>query len=359
MLSQKRDIHSRHAKSSIPERDNIKSTSDYQIFNLKQEAKLYKEIQDIDPAEHVRVSERGLAKIRAATQQDPMLQEVAKTIHQGWPESKQDVPLLIRAFWPFRDEPTEHDKIIYKGTKIIIPKSMQPEVKQRIHISHQGLDACVQRTKDVLFWPGMASKIRHLVSQCSVCNDYAAKQQKEPLISTEIPSKPWSIVAQDLFTFDHRSYLITVDFYSDFWELDALTETSSETIVACTKAHFSQYGIPDSHYRQRPTVSISILRRFCKKWEFYHTTSLPYHHQSNGKAESAVKIAKRLLKKATQDKKDINLAILEWRNTPTEGGCYSPAQKLQSRRTRTLLPTAEQLLYPEIATNVVGGIQHR
>ena len=39
--------------------------------------------------------------------------------------------------------------------------------------------------------------------------------------------------------------------------------------------------------------------------------------QSNGKAESAVKIAKRLLKKATQDKKDTNLAILAWRNTPS------------------------------------------
>ena len=96
-----------------------------------------------------------------------------------------------------------------------------------------------------------------------------------------------------------------------------------------------------------------------KQWEFYHTTSSPYHHQSNGKAESAVKIAKRLLKKATQDKKDINLTILEWRNTPTEGGPYSPVQKLQSRRTRTLLPTSKQLLDPEIATNVEEGIQLR
>ena len=86
-----------------------------------------------------------------------------------------------------------------------------------------------------------------------------------------------------------------------------------------------------------------------KQWEFYHTTSSPYHHQSNGKAESAVKIAKRLLKKATQDKKDINLTILEWRNTPTEGGPYSPVQKLQSRRTHTLLPTSKQLLDPDFA----------
>ena len=91
-----------------------KITSEYQIFNLSQENKLYKEIQDIDPAEHVRVSEGGLVKIRAATEQDAMLQELAATIHQGWPESKTDAPLTIRAYWPFRDELTEHDKLIYK-----------------------------------------------------------------------------------------------------------------------------------------------------------------------------------------------------------------------------------------------------
>jgi len=55
------------------------NTNDYQIFYIRQEAKLYKEIKDIDPAEHVRVSEGGIAKIRAATQQDATLQELSTT----------------------------------------------------------------------------------------------------------------------------------------------------------------------------------------------------------------------------------------------------------------------------------------
>ena len=90
----------------------------------------------------------------------------------------------------------------------------------------------------------MASEIRHLASQCSTCSDYKAKQQKEPLLSPEIPTTPWTIVAQDLFTFTGISYLITVDYYSDVWELDAVTDTSSETIIEHTKSHFAHYGIP-------------------------------------------------------------------------------------------------------------------
>ena len=50
--------------------------------------------------------------------------------------------------------------------------------------------------------------------------------------------------------------------------------------------------------------------------------------------------------KAKEDKKDPLLAILDWRNTPSEGFSTSPVQRLMGRRTRTLLPTAEVLLRP-------------
>ena len=68
-------------------------------------------------------------------------------------------------------------------------------------------------------------------------------------------------------------------------------------------------------------------------------TSSPHYAQSNGKAENAVKTAKSLLKKAKLSGSDPLKAILEWRNMPTEGLESSPAQRLMSPRTRTLLPT--------------------
>ena len=95
---------------------------------------------------------------------------------------------------------------------------------------------------------------------------------------------------------------------------------------------------------------------FVKAWGFTHITSSPYHSRSNGKAEAAVKIAKSLLHK---DDNDPFLAILNWRNTPTESSEYSPSQKLHSRRTWTLLPTTETLLYPAVARNVEDEIKQR
>ena len=77
-------------------------------------------------------------------------------------------------------------------------------------------------------------------------------------------------------------------------------------------------------------------------------TSSPYNSKANGKAESAVKTCKQIMRKSKDACSDPYLAILDHRNTPSQGFLSSPAQRLMSRRTKTLLPTASVLLSPEV-----------
>ena len=58
-------------------------------------------------------------------------------------------------------------------------------------------------------------------------------------------------------------------------------------------------------------------------------------------------MAKRLIKKVVDSGQDPHLAILDYRNTPTQGTDFSPAQRSLGRRTRTLLPTSSNLLKPK------------
>ena len=53
------------------------------------------------------------------------------------------------------------------------------------------------------------------------------------------------------------------------------------------------------------------------------------------------------------------MAILDWRNTPTEQIGTSPVQRLMSRRTRTRLPTADELLNPEAVNGVTQKIEKK
>ena len=69
-------------------------------------------------------------------------------------------------------------------------------------------------------------------------------------------------------------------------------------------------------------------------WKFEHYTSSPYHAQSSGLVEAAVKNAKTLQKKAARANQDQWLSFLGYRNTPTEGMDSSPVQRLMSKENK-------------------------
>ena len=53
------------------------------------------------------------------------------------------------------------------------------------------------------------------------------------------------------------------------------------------------------------------------------------------------------MKKATHDNQDTYIALLDHRNTPISETLGSPAQRFMGRRTRTLIPTMQNLLKPK------------
>ena len=142
--------------------------------------------------------------------------------------------------------------------------------------------------------------------------------------------------------------LITVDCFSSFWEIDRLRDTKASTCVRKLKSHFARNGIPDIVTSDNgPQFTSYEFALFTREWGFEHRTSSPGHQQANGQAESAVKTAKNILRKAKESECDPYLAILAVRNTPTEGMDSSPAQRLLGRRTKTQLPTTAELLKPQ------------
>ena len=130
-------------------------------------------------------------------------------------------------------------------------------------------------------------------------------------------------------------------------EVACLSLVTSRSVIKEMKASFARYGIPDVLITDNgPQFASAEFAVFAKSWMFQHITSSPYHPQSNGKAENAVKTVKRLFTKCHKSGQSEFLALLDWRNTPTEGVGTSPAQRLMGRRCKTLLPVAGTLLQP-------------
>jgi len=151
------------------------------------------------------VSKPKLEEIKEATVDDPSLKELKETFKLGWPETKSQTPANIQIYWNVRDQLSEVEGVL-KNDRIIVPSSMRKEMLQRIHQGHMGIEKSKRQARDVLYWPGMNSQISDMISSCTICLQHQRQNMKEPMTPSRRPSKPWEIVATDLFTWDKSEY---------------------------------------------------------------------------------------------------------------------------------------------------------
>ena len=171
------------------------------------------------------------------------------------------------------------------------------------------------------------------------------EQCREPLKSYAVSPRPWSVVGEDLFQLGQQQFLIIVDYWSGFFEVQELTKVTSKSVITASKVQFARHGIPDTLISDNGRQFASAeFAQFTREWQIQHRTSSPHYPQSNGRAENTVKTCKSLLKKEKASGEDPLLALLDWRNTPTEDMGTSPAQRLMGQRTRALLPMHPSLL---------------
>ena len=294
------------------------------------------------------MSDRRLEEIRRATAADRVLMDLGDTIMRGWPSERLSIPEHLRPYMHFKDELAVHDGIIMKGDRVVIPTSLRMDMKQKLHTGHLGVNSCLRRAKDVMYWPGMTSEIRQYIETCGTCSMYQDKQAKEENIITAVPVLPWQKVAADLCTWGGRDYIITTDYHSNFIEFDPLPDIQTKTVIMKLKMQFARHGIPECLVTDNGgQFTAEAFKDFTKQWNIHHETISPGNSKANGAAESAVKIFKRLLRKSKAAGEDPFIGLLNMRNTPTAGMTTSPVQRLMGRRTRTMLPMIE------------GKLQHR
>ena len=171
----------------------------------------------------------------------------------------------------------------------------------------------------------MSGEIKQFIEMCDVCRAFDRKQPGETLISHEVPDRPWAKVGVELFTYRGRNYLICDDYYSSFWEIDSLDKTTSGAVLKKLKSHFVRHGIQETCVSDNgPQFTSTEFKEFSCQWNFVHVTSSPAYLKSNGKVEAAANSAKNVMRKSRNARTDPYLALLEYRNTPSQGLGTSP-----------------------------------
>lgn len=311
------------------------------------------EDDELEVCEVLQMTDESKQQFVKETQSDPDLQVVIKHVLNGWPDKINKLDEKAKPYWTFREELGYSNGILVKGEKVVVPQKLKRMVMEKLHQGHFGVQRTLSRGRELVFWLGMTQDVSAFVQACKACESSQPAKPKEPLIIKDIPYFPWEIVASDLFHFNNNEFLLIVDSFSGFFDFCQLKRTTSSEIIQQFKIWFSTHGIPKVVESDNgPQFASREFKAFAQDWGFKHQTSSPYYPKSNGLAERYVQTAKQLLKRCHADKSDIQLALLNYRNTPRSATLQSPNQRLMGRQTRTVLPVPTTLLSQTTSTDV-------
>ena len=148
----------------------------------------------------------------------------------------------------------------------------------------------VRRARATVYWPNINEELKQLADHCDACQKYKPLNRKEPMTLHDEGTQAWQKVGIDFFDFEQRNYIVYVDYFSNFIEVEQMANITTSNTIKTLKKQFARYGIPQTLISDSAAQFTSDgFRIFCQQWNVDHKMSSPGHHQSNGKAEAAVK----------------------------------------------------------------------
>lgn len=306
---------------------------------------------------HLPMSEAKKEEFRKATKNDAVLSTIITYISTQWPLNKNLTPEFVRIYHKLRENITLCDGLLFLGYKIIVPSSLRSEMLKLIHEGHTGIEKCKSRARQILYWPNMSKDIEEHVKSCKMCEKFQRKNCKETLHAFPVPERPWQRVGTDIFSYGNKPYLVLYDAYSNWLELLKLKDKSAKSVITKLKSIFARYGSPDDLICDNIPFQSYVFQNFSNEWNFNISTRSPNYPRSNGLAEKAVAICKNFLKKATEEKKDIYISLLEYRNSPLKNVGFSPSELFMNRLCKTKIPVSAELLKPKLHPDIQKRLQ--
>nr|CAI5861345.1 unnamed protein product [Callosobruchus analis] len=135
-----------------------------------------------------------------------------------------------------------------------------------MHETHFGIEKTKQRARQIFYWPGMSSDVEQFIYKCEVCQTNRRSQQKETLVPHEMPSRPWQYIFSDFFEFQSKNFILLIDSYSNWIEVEQTKSKTAEEVINFCKNKFKQFGVPEIFFADNVPFNSSKFREFARKY---------------------------------------------------------------------------------------------
>jgi hypothetical protein len=101
------------------------------------------------------MSQVQFEELKKESTKDDTIQLLSATIISGWPDHKSKLPTNLHPYYSIRDELSVHEGVVFKGQRAVIPFTMRAKMKDKVHAAHTGIQGCLRRAREAIYWPGM------------------------------------------------------------------------------------------------------------------------------------------------------------------------------------------------------------
>lgn len=264
------------------------------------------------------------------TKQDEFIQQIVYYLKHGWPKKLERS--LLDVYAHHQDLELVDGCLLYQD-RVFIPVSLQKQILKLLHKNHSGITKIKQLARRTVYWYGMNSDIESFVKSCSVCCQMNAVAKQVPHSSWIPTNKPFSRIHADFFYFDEKVFLVIVDSFTKWLEVEYMKYGTDARKVNST---FMSGG---------PPFNSKEFTDFMERHGVKVMKSPPYNPSSNGQAERMVRVVKESLKKflldpelrSTTTEDLVSYFLFGYRNSCLEEDNKFPSERLFSFKPKTLL----------------------
>ncbi|KAK9739757.1 Integrase zinc binding domain [Popillia japonica] len=168
-------------------------------------------------------------EVRKETHTDPDLQTLTRAIRGNEELWKTNA---LKPFAHLKLELTVLKGIVLRGTRIIIPKSLQLRTIELAHRGHQGIVRTKQMIRSKVWFPNIDKITEKLIKSCVTCQAVDNAKHRDSICVRALPGTPFENIDVDFAgPFPNGKYIfIAVDEYSRFPIAEVVNSTSFESI---------------------------------------------------------------------------------------------------------------------------------
>lgn len=290
--------------------------------------------------------------LKKETQKDEIFSKVIGYVKSYWPE-KKNLDQDILSFYEKRSELSfEEDMLLWKG-RICVPSTLRSSVLAMLHEGHPGTTAMQTLAKLHVYWPNINTEIAHEAENCHFCQQSRQNDRSAPLHPWGISPEPWSRLHLDFAgPFEGKMWMVVIDSYTRWLEILPVKNITSATTIEALRDIFARFGLPKFLVTDNgPQLTSGEFENFCSENGITHIKVTPYHPQSNGLAERAVRTFKERMRASdrslTQSQR-LAQFLFSYRNTTRRSTNRSPSQLMFGRNLRSRF----DLIKPDVLRNM-------